>query len=376
MELNSFYLILLLTSLTLLLAQLAVRNKQLVHLVFAIFCGSIAMMVAKKLSADSIGPYQYLIGLGACATCNGYWLVSRALFRKHNPFSLRHVLVAALVGLAYMGHQGYLFIDAVEQINSPILTFADDALAELAGLLSTSLIVLAFWEGVRGFNKAQGSDKKQRIFYLASYASAVVVSTVISSNISSNPEGAILQEWVNTSAALAILLVTQTLIIWRFSHKANKETQQLPVDISSTQLSEQTVANNQIKSPKETVLNEVDLGLEQVIKSALLERKLFLQTNLKVADLARELNVSEYRVSRILHQQFDARNFNHFINKLRIMHAKTLLEDPSKQHWPVVVVGLESGFASVGPFTRAFKTFSGYTPNQYRQMSAFPQASN
>jgi AraC-like DNA-binding protein len=31
------------------------------------------------------------------------------------------------------------------------------------------------------------------------------------------------------------------------------------------------------------------------------------------------------------------------------------------------VVGLESGFASVGPFTRAFKAHTGFTPNQYRQ---------
>ncbi|MFT4938211.1 MAG: AraC-like DNA-binding protein, partial [Paraglaciecola sp.] len=51
----------------------------------------------------------------------------------------------------------------------------------------------------------------------------------------------------------------------------------------------------------------------------------------------------------------------------RIRHAKTLLQDPENTHWPVVVVGMESGFASVGPFTRAFKSNSGMTPNQYRQ---------
>ncbi|MFN6972415.1 MAG: AraC family transcriptional regulator [Rheinheimera sp.] len=32
-----------------------------------------------------------------------------------------------------------------------------------------------------------------------------------------------------------------------------------------------------------------------------------------------------------------------------------------------MVVGLESGFASVGPFTRAFKATMGYTPHEFRQ---------
>ncbi|MFK7864310.1 MAG: hypothetical protein AB8B95_08820 [Pseudohongiellaceae bacterium] len=41
--------------------------------------------------------------------------------------------------------------------------------------------------------------------------------------------------------------------------------------------------------------------------------------------------------------------------------------DPDKQKWPVLVVGLESGFASVGPFTRAIKAKTSFTPNQYRQ---------
>jgi AraC-like DNA-binding protein len=43
------------------------------------------------------------------------------------------------------------------------------------------------------------------------------------------------------------------------------------------------------------------------------------------------------------------------------------LADEDKQKWTVLVVGLESGFASVGPFTRAFKATTGLTPNQYRQ---------
>jgi AraC-like DNA-binding protein len=43
-----------------------------------------------------------------------------------------------------------------------------------------------------------------------------------------------------------------------------------------------------------------------------------------------------------------------------------LLSDPTKQHWPVLVIGMESSFASVGPFTRAFKATMGFTPHEFR----------
>jgi AraC-like DNA-binding protein len=49
-------------------------------------------------------------------------------------------------------------------------------------------------------------------------------------------------------------------------------------------------------------------------------------------------------------------NFNTFINEMRIKHARTLLKDPENAQWPILEVRLESGFASVGPFSRAFKS--------------------
>jgi AraC-like DNA-binding protein len=52
---------------------------------------------------------------------------------------------------------------------------------------------------------------------------------------------------------------------------------------------------------------------------------------------------------------------------MRIKHATKLLKDPKNTQWPILVIGLEIGFALVGPFTRAFKSICDMTPNQYRQ---------
>jgi AraC-like DNA-binding protein len=84
-------------------------------------------------------------------------------------------------------------------------------------------------------------------------------------------------------------------------------------------------------------------------------------------DLTNELNVSEYKISRAIRHQFAAPNFNHFINSLRIEHAKNLLEQQESQHWTILVIALESGFSSLATFNRVFKAQLGYAPNEHRK---------
>ena len=147
---------------------------------------------------------------------------------------------------------------------------------------------------------------------------------------------------------------------WRF--KAETKTQSVVVDCNVQQQPEQPL-HQQSDEP----VSVAERQFAQLIQTLLLDEQRFLQASLKVADIARELKVPEYRISKTLRTQLNAKNFNDFINKLRIEHACGLLTDSSKQHWSILVVSLESGFASVGPFTRAFKTITGFTPNQYRQ---------
>lgn len=174
---------------------------------------------------------------------------------------------------------------------------------------------------------------------------------------------------------MVILLMTQRLICQRStvtaSTVAGEAEQQPPAQLSHPMpLQPQKQPQLAYATPSDSSgtpsLSHTDLTLIVQLQQLLLQQQLYLQTNLRLTDIAQQLQVPEYRVSRLLRSQFHATNFNHFINTLRIEHAKTLLTDPGKQHWPVLVVGLESGFASVGPFTRAFKTQTGDTPNEYR----------
>jgi AraC-like DNA-binding protein len=152
------------------------------------------------------------------------------------------------------------------------------------------------------------------------------------------------------------------LIYWRFHRKPE------PAKYIGPSFLDAPISTKTICSEKTNVIdNEADQALAEQIQKMLEQQNMYLQTNLKVADLARHLSVSGYRVRRIFRHHFNARNFNQFINEMRIKHARTLLKDPENAQWPILEVGLESGFASVETFSRAFKSICDMTPNQYRQ---------
>ena len=101
--------------------------------------------------------------------------------------------------------------------------------------------------------------------------------------------------------------------------------------------------------------------------------RLFLDPDLKVASLARRLREQDYRVSRAITLGLGERNFNRFINRYRIDHASALLSDPAQAGASILDIALESGFASIGPFNRAFKEQTGLTPRAFRQHCPGPK---
>ena len=150
MTLSNAYFALLFVSLALMLVQLLVKQKRLEHLFFAIFSGSMAMVAAQQLSAATLGPYQYLIALGACATCNGMWLTSKAMFSGENSITKKHIVFALVIaGLVIINnsvHMAYEF----SALAKNTYTLLDNALGELTNLLSSTVLALTCWEALKG----------------------------------------------------------------------------------------------------------------------------------------------------------------------------------------------------------------------------------
>lgn len=81
-------------------------------------------------------------------------------------------------------------------------------------------------------------------------------------------------------------------------------------------------------------------------------------------DLAREVNLSEAALSRIVNKYFD-KSVPQLLNEARIRESKILLEQTDAA---VRVIAQESGFNSLASFNRVFKDTTGQSPSEYRQV--------
>lgn len=102
--------------------------------------------------------------------------------------------------------------------------------------------------------------------------------------------------------------------------------------------------------------------LMQRIEALMEEQRLYLNSDLKMGDVAAKLGVHQNEVSACINN-CKGYSFSQFINGYRVTYAQQLLRDhPEKK---MAQVGLESGFANDTTFYRVFKTITGLTPSEW-----------
>lgn len=103
--------------------------------------------------------------------------------------------------------------------------------------------------------------------------------------------------------------------------------------------------------------------------NAAMANHIWRQESLTVADLALKVDAPEHRVRKAINQTLGHRNFASFINSARIEEAQKRLVDPADLDTTVLAIAYDVGFASLGPFNRAFRAEFGCTPTEYRRRS-------
>ncbi|MFC1519839.1 helix-turn-helix domain-containing protein [Pseudomonadota bacterium] len=343
--LNSAQIFIVLLSLVLAIIHYRLRDKHVLHLAFAFFCASSSMHMLYTLTAEYWAPYHYLIGTLGFATCSGYWLFARAFFRKANPINHHHLLFVGILGACLILRHLLRFAEKMWLINTDWLPTLTTVLSEAIALLSSGMLILAFWEGYRVLQSSTAAQRKITTIYLSSLITAIVSVMLIAAALPAELLAGSGRDSLVVFAYILILATTHGLIVFRQQQLDQKE-----------------------KSTAPSIQEESTLA--QQIHTLLVEEKRFLESSLRVVDFARELDVPEYRIRAIMLNHFNAKNFNHYVNQMRIEYAKNILSAADKRDWPVLVVGIESGFASAAPFTRAFKEFVGCTPGQYRKQQS------
>ena len=93
----------------------------------------------------------------------------------------------------------------------------------------------------------------------------------------------------------------------------------------------------------------------------------YRETGLTIPKLAAKLDYPEHQLRRLINGHRGDRNFSAFLNRYRIDEAIRQLADPEKARTPILTIALDLGYASLGPFNRAFKLHTGMTPSEYRR---------
>ncbi len=93
----------------------------------------------------------------------------------------------------------------------------------------------------------------------------------------------------------------------------------------------------------------------------------YLEANLTIASLADTLEMPEHRLRRLINKHMGYRNFSDFLNHYRIEEAKRILADTNARNKQILVIAMDVGYGSLGPFNRAFKERTGQTPTEYKK---------
>lgn len=104
-------------------------------------------------------------------------------------------------------------------------------------------------------------------------------------------------------------------------------------------------------------------GLEIEINKLFIEEKLYLNPQLKLSDVARQVGTNRTYLSRFFNQEKQMTFFD-YVNNLRVEHAVGLLKNSDLR---LNAIAEQSGFNSISTFRRVFAAKQQCTPSEYRK---------
>lgn len=129
-----------------------------------------------------------------------------------------------------------------------------------------------------------------------------------------------------------------------------------------------TVSHLDLQTPKKKILEETITAENlyfQKLELLCKERQLYMDSSLNREKVAEELGISAGYLSQIINT-ITGENFAYYINQYRVEAVKEMISNADYGNYNLLAMGLESGFTSKTTFYKAFKKFTGQTPNEYK----------
>lgn len=109
---------------------------------------------------------------------------------------------------------------------------------------------------------------------------------------------------------------------------------------------------------------ELELQPYVIALNELMKQGYYRTEKLTIKALAQKLELPEYKTRALINQSLGYRNFNEYINRLRVDEAaQRLIDEPDT---PVLNISLDVGYRTLSSFNRAFKDQMECSPSEYR----------
>ncbi|PCI60043.1 MAG: hypothetical protein COB37_10430 [Kordiimonadales bacterium] len=120
------------------------------------------------------------------------------------------------------------------------------------------------------------------------------------------------------------------------------------------------------KKYEKSTLNDVGLKALKVAFELLMEKeKLYLESTLRMPDVAQKLSASPHHLSQMLNQEIGI-PFLAVINRYRTAEVIRLMQEEGRSD-TVLTLAFSAGFNNKNSFNRAFRQETGKTPSTYRK---------
>lgn len=130
-----------------------------------------------------------------------------------------------------------------------------------------------------------------------------------------------------------------------------------------------SVENTKKKPSAQESTKNIHYDLLDKLKYALETEKRYLDANLTISSLAKELHTNREYLSRTINHYF-GKNYTDLLNEYRVKSAIQLFEDlinGTAKNCTMLEVAHATGFKSTSTFNPAFKRKMGITPSVFKQ---------
>lgn len=115
-----------------------------------------------------------------------------------------------------------------------------------------------------------------------------------------------------------------------------------------------------------TGVPDPDAALLARLEAVMRDGRAWLDPGLTIAGLAARVGLPEPTLRRVINHRLGHGHFRHYLNDYRVAEARRRLRDPAHADEKILAIALDSGFASLASFNRAFRQATGCAPSEYR----------